>query len=174
MLKDPTRTPKIARSVFLADGCKIIGDVTIGEQSSVWYNSVIRGDLASISIGRNANIQDLVAIHVSENQPVIIEDFVTIGHSAILHGCKIGKGSLVGIGAIVLDGAIINEETSIAAGALVPGNTSYPPRVMLMGVPARVVRELTEAEVSAMFATAERYVSKTNDAMRSLRNDSLG
>ncbi len=164
MHNDPIKSPKIARSVFLADGCKIIGDVTIDEQSSVWFNSVIRGDLATISIGKNTNIQDLVVIHVNQNQPVIIEDFVTIGHSAILHGCKIGKGSLVGMGAIILDGAIINEETSIAAGALVPGNKSYPPRVLLMGVPARVVRELTEGEVSAMFETAKRYVIKANSA----------
>lgn len=168
MQNDPTKSPKIARSVFLADGCKIIGDVTIDEQSSVWFNSVIRGDLATISIGKNTNIQDLVVIHVNQNQPVIIEDFVTIGHSAILHGCKIGKGSLVGMGAIVLDGAIINEETSIAAGALVPGNKSYPPRVMLMGVPARVVRKLTEVEVSAMYETAERYVRKATDAKKRL------
>lgn len=173
MQNDPTKTPKIARSVFLADGCKIIGAVTIDEQSSVWYNSVIRGDLATISIGKKTNIQDLVVIHVNEHQPVIIEDNVTIGHSAILHGCKIGKGSLVGMGAIILDGAIINEETSIAAGALVPGNKSYPPRVMLMGVPARVVRELTEVEVAAMYETAARYVSKANDAKRGLLNDAL-
>jgi len=162
--KDSTKTPQIARSVFLADGCKVIGDVRIDEQSSVWYNSVIRGDLATISIGKNTNIQDLVVIHVNENQPVIIEDNVTIGHSAILHGCKIGKGSLVGMGAIILDGAIIDEETSIAAGALVPGNKSYPPRVMLMGVPARVVRELTEVEISSMFEAAQRYVSKAKQA----------
>lgn len=160
----PIEAPQIARSVFLADGCKVIGDVTIGEQSSVWYNSVIRGDLAKISIGKNTNIQDLVVIHVNKNQPVIIDDYVTIGHSAILHGCSIGRGSLVGMGAIILDGAIVNEETSIAAGTLVPGNKSFPPRVMLMGVPARVVRELTEEEISSMFHTAERYVGKAKDA----------
>ena len=160
----PIKAPQISRSVFLADGCKIIGDVTIGEQSSVWYNSVIRGDLAKISIGENTNVQDLVVIHVNENQPVIIEDHVTIGHSAILHGCKIGRGSLVGMGAIILDGAVINEETSIAAGTLVPGNKSYPPGVLLMGVPARVVRELTEEEITSMFHTAERYVGKAKAA----------
>lgn len=164
MLNEASKAPQIARSVFLAEGCKLIGDVRIDEQSSVWYNSVIRGDLAKISIGKNTNIQDLVVIHVNENQPVIIEDYVTVGHSAILHGCKIGKGSLVGMGAIILDGAIINEETSIAAGALVPGNRSYPPRVMLMGVPARVVRDLTEEEISSMFKTAERYVGKAKGA----------
>lgn len=164
MLNETSKAPQIAKSVFVAEGCKLIGDVTIDEQSSVWYNSVIRGDLAKISIGKKTNIQDSVVIHVNENQPVIIEDYVTVGHSAILHGCVIGRGSLVGMGAIILDGAIINEETSIAAGTLVPGNKSYPPRVMLMGVPAKVVRELTEAEISSMFETAERYVVKAKEA----------
>lgn len=156
--------PQIASSVFLAEGCKLSGDVQIDEQSSVWFNSVIRGDLAKISIGRCSNIQDLVAIHVNKNQPVVIADYVTIGHSAILHGCTIGKGSLVGMGAIVLDGAIINEETYIAAGTLVSENKTYPPRVMLMGAPARVVRELTEIEISSMRETAERYVVKAKEA----------
>lgn len=164
VLNNSTKLPQIAESVFLADGCKITGEVTIDEDSSVWYNSVIRGDLAKISIGKYTNIQDLVVIHVSENQPIIIEDYVTIGHSAILHGCKIGKGSLVGMGAIILDGAIIDEETSIAAGTLVPGNKSYPPRVMLMGAPARVVRELTQTEVLSMREAAERYVGKAKQA----------
>src|SRR5680860_107731 len=165
MLHNPIKTPQISESVFLAEGCKIIDEVTIEEQSSVWYNSVIRGDLAKISIGKYTNIQDLVVIHVSEGQPVIIEDYVTIGHSAILHGCKIGQGSLVGMGAIILDGATIGEETSIAAGTLVPGNKTYPPRIMLMGVPARVVRELTQAEVSSMRETAERYVDRAKQAI---------
>ncbi|GAB6153182.1 gamma carbonic anhydrase family protein [Desulfosporosinus burensis] len=160
------KEPKLAKSVFIAEGCKITGDVEIGEQSSVWYNSVIRGDLSKIKIGNCTNIQDLVVIHVNENQPVTIEDYVTIGHSAILHGCQIGRGSLVGMGAIVLDGTIINAETSIAAGTLVPGNKTYPPRVMLMGVPARVVRELTETEIKAMHMTAERYVGKARDAQK--------
>ncbi len=158
------KEPHLARSVFLAEGCKVIGDVHIDEQSSVWFNSVIRGDLAKISIGKCSNIQDLVVIHVNHNQPVIIEDYVTVGHSAILHGCTIGRGSLVGMGAIILDGAIINEETTIAAGTLVPGNKTYPPRVMLMGVPARVVRELTDAEISSMRGAAEQYVGKAKQA----------
>lgn len=165
------KTPQIAESVFLADGCKISGDVTIDEQSSVWYNSVIRGDLAKVSIGKYTNIQDLVVIHVGENRPIIIEDYVTVGHSAILHGCKIGKGSLVGMGAIILDGTTINEETSIAAGTLVPGNKTYPPRVMLMGVPARVVRGLTETEVLSMRETAERYVDKAKQTKKQPYSD---
>lgn len=165
-MKNNHKEPKIAPSVYLADGCKITGDVEIGEQSSVWYNSVIRGDLAKINIGNSTNVQDLVVIHVNENQPVTIEDYVTIGHSAILHGCKIGKGSLVGMGAIILDGTIIGEETSIAAGSLVPGNKTFPPRIMLMGAPARVVRELTETEITAMYETAERYVGKARDAQK--------
>lgn len=164
MTQNRNKEPQIASNVFLADGSKVIGDVTIEEHSSVWYNSVIRGDLAKIHIGEYTNIQDLVAIHVNGNQPVTIEDHVTVGHSAILHGCTIRKGSLVGMGAIVLDGTIINEETSIAAGTLVPGNKTYPPRVMLMGTPARVVRELTETEILSMHETAERYARKAKDA----------
>ncbi|MCB8817823.1 gamma carbonic anhydrase family protein [Desulfosporosinus shakirovi] len=162
---DNQKEPQIAKSVYLAEGCKIRGDVHIDEQSSVWFNSVIRGDLAKIKIGRCSNIQDLVVIHVSLNQPVTIADYVTIGHSAILHGCTIGKGSQIGMGAIILDGAVIHEETSVAAGALVPGNKTYPPRVMLMGVPARVVRELTAKEISTMRETAERYIGKAQEAM---------
>lgn len=162
------KNPQIAKSVYLAEGSKIIGDVHIDENSSVWYNSVIRGDLSRISIGKCSNIQDLVAIHVNKNQPVTIEDYVTIGHSAILHGCKIGKGSLIGMGAIVLDGAVLDEETSVAAGSLVTGNKTYPPRVMLMGVPARVVRDLTDKELSSMREAAERYVAKAKEAMSQL------
>ncbi|WP_407306525.1 gamma carbonic anhydrase family protein [Desulfosporosinus sp. SB140] len=161
-----SKKPQIAGSVFLADGCKVIGDVTIEEHSSVWYNSVIRGDLAKIHIGEYTNIQDLVMIHVSGNQPATIEDHVTVGHSASLHGCTIRKGSLVGMGSIVLDGAIINEETYIAAGTLVPGNKTYPPRVMLMGTPARIARELTETEIQTMHETAERYARKAEDAQQ--------
>jgi gamma-carbonic anhydrase len=164
MSQNNIKEPKIDDSVFLADGCKVIGDVTLEEHSSVWYNSVIRGDLAKIQIGEYTNIQDLVTIHVSRNQPVTIDDHVTVGHGAILHGCTIHKGSLIGMGAIVLDGATINEETWIAAGSLVPGDKTYPPRVMLMGVPAQVTRELSEREVQSMYETAERYASKAEDA----------
>ncbi|EHQ92037.1 gamma carbonic anhydrase family protein [Desulfosporosinus youngiae] len=164
---DTHKEPRIAGTVYLAEGCIVKGDVHIDEQSSVWFNSVIRGDLAKIRIGKCSNIQDLVVIHVAQNQPVIIEDYVTVGHSAILHGCKIGKGSLVGMGAIILNNAIIGEGTSIAAGTIVPGNKTYPPRVMLMGVPARVVRELSDAEVEAMLKTAERYAGKAQEAKNS-------
>lgn len=159
--------PQIAGSVYLAEGCKIIGNVQIGEQSSVWYNSVLRGDLSKISIGQCTNIQDLVAIHVSQARPVTIADYVTVGHSAILHGCTIGKGSLIGMGAIVLDGAVISEETSVAAGTLVSGNKTYPSRVLLMGSPARVIRELTDKEISFMREAAERYVVKAQAALNS-------
>ncbi|MBV1755319.1 MAG: gamma carbonic anhydrase family protein, partial [Methanobacterium sp.] len=104
---------KLADSVFIADGCTVMCDVEIGEQSSVWYNSVIRGDLAKISIGKCTNIQDLVVVHVNANQPINIGDYVTVGHSSILHGCTIGRGSLVGMGAIILDNTVIGEETSM-------------------------------------------------------------
>ena len=165
MSQQDKKQPRIAESVFLAEGSRILGDVTIGEHSSVWYNAVIRGDLAEINIGEYTNIQDLVTIHVNDRQPVTIEDRVTVGHRAILHGCTIRRGSLVGMGAIVLDGAVVGEETTIAAGALVTGNKTYPPRVMLMGIPARVVRELTEEEIRSNYEATERYVVKAREAM---------
>lgn len=157
--KSNNKEPRLAKSAFVADGCKVIGDVSIGEHSSVWYNAVLRGNLASITIGNYTNIQDLVAIHVSVDKPVTIEDYVTIGHSAILHGCTIRKGSLIGMGAIILDGALIQEETFIAAGTLVPENKTFPPRVMLKGVPANVVRGLTEEEVQSMKENAVLYAN---------------
>lgn len=166
MLNKLASEPKVAKSVFIAEGAKVMDDVEIGEESSVWYNSVIRGDLAKIKIGSYTNIQDLVVVHVNESQSVTIEDYVTIGHSAILHGCKIGRGSLIGMGAIILDGTVIGEETTIAAGSLVPGNKTFPPRVLLMGSPARVVRELSETEIAAMYETAKRYIRKAKDAQK--------
>lgn len=166
-MKNNVTTPQIASDVFLAEGSVIKGDVQIAEQSSVWYNAVIRGDLAPIRIGKCSNIQDLVVIHVNRNEAVNIGDYVTVGHSAILHGCTIGKGSLVGMGSIVLDNAVIGEGTMIAAGTLVPGNKTYPPRVLLMGAPAKIVRELSDTDVETMHQTAKRYANKAQEAMSS-------
>lgn len=154
------KTPKIEENVFLAEGSQVIGEVQIGEKASVWYNSVIRGDLASITIGKRSNIQDLSVLHVNRNQPLVIEDEVSIGHSVVLHGCTIKSGSLIGMGTIILNNSIIGEETLVAAGSLIPENKTYPPRVLLMGSPARVIRELTEEEIESLHQTAERYYQK--------------
>lgn len=154
------KIPKLGKNVFLAEGTQIIGEVEIDEESSIWYNSVLRGDLASIRIGKRSNIQDMTVIHVNQGQPVIIEDEVSVGHSVILHGCTIKRGSLIGMGAIILNGAVIGEETLVAAGSLVTENKTFPPRVLLMGSPAKIVRELTDQEILSHRATAGRYVEK--------------
>lgn len=157
------KIPNLGKNVFIAEGAQIIGDVHISEEGSVWYNSVIRGDLASIKIGKRSNIQDMTVIHVNQGQPVVIEDEVSIGHSVILHGCTIKKGSLIGMGAIIQNGAVIGEESLVAAGSLVTEHKVFPPRVLIMGSPAKVVRELAEKELDLLRFTSIRYVERANE-----------
>jgi carbonic anhydrase/acetyltransferase-like protein (isoleucine patch superfamily) len=139
------KKPRIRENVFVAETAVIIGDVEIGDFSSVWYNSVIRGDLDKIKIGRRTNIQDNTVVHVDKGFPVEIGDHVVIGHSAVIHGCTIESNVMVGLRACVLNGAHISENTIVGAGAVVTGK-KYPPNSVLMGVPAKVVREITEEE----------------------------
>lgn len=152
--------PTIHSSVFTAEGAKIIGDVTIGKQSTIWFNAVLRGDLAPIVIGEACNIQDGVVGHVNANQPLLVEDEVSVGHSAIIHGCSIGKGSLIGMGAIVLNGAKLGEYALIGAGSVVTENKVIPPYTLSLGTPAKVIRELTEEDLLRMKRTMEGYVEK--------------
>jgi carbonic anhydrase/acetyltransferase-like protein (isoleucine patch superfamily) len=152
--------PVIHQSVYIAEGAKIIGDVTIADQSTVWFNAVLRGDLAPIQIGKSCNIQDGVIGHVNTNQPLIVEEEVSIGHGAIIHGCTIGKGTLIGMGAIVLNGADIGEYALIGAGSIVTENKKIPPYTLSIGTPAKVVRELTEDDLQRMRRTMESYVTK--------------
>jgi len=140
--------PKIHKSVFIAENAVIIGDVEIGEDSSVWFGSVLRGDVNYIRVGRRTNIQDGSIIHVSsKTHPTIIEDEVTLGHRVTLHGCYIETGCLIGIGAIILDGVRVGRNSLVAAGSLVTPNTQISPRSLVMGSPARIKRELTDDEV---------------------------
>lgn len=152
--------PTLGNDVFVAEGVKIIGDVTIGEQSTIWYNAVLRGDMAPIRIGNRCNIQDAVVGHVNSNQPLLLEDEVSVGHSALIHGCHIGRGSLIGMGAIVLNGAEIGEYALIGAGAVITENKKIPPYTLSLGTPAKVVRELTEDDLERMKRTMEGYVTK--------------
>lgn len=152
--------PVIHQSVYIAEGAKIIGDVTIADQSTVWFNAVLRGDLAPIQFGKSCNIQDGVIGHVNTNQPLIVEEEVSIGHGAIIHGCTIGKGTLIGMGAIVLNGADIGEYALIGAGSIVTENKKIPPYTLSIGTPAKVVRELTEDDLQRMRRTMESYVTK--------------
>lgn len=140
--------PKIHETAFIAENAVIIGDVEIGENSSVWYGSIIRGDVNYIRIGARTNIQDACVLHVtSVTHPTILEDEVTLGHRVTLHGCHVETGCLIGIGAIVLDGARIGKNSLVAAGSLVTPNTVIPEKSLVMGSPAKVKRELTEEEL---------------------------
>jgi len=153
-------TPKIHESAYIAKNATVIGDVTIDEDSSVWFQTVIRGDVAPTKIGKRVNIQDLSLIHQSPNMPVIIEDDVTVGHKVMLHACTIRKNALVGMGATVLDGAEVGEGAFIGAGSLVTPGTKIPPNTLALGSPARVVRDLNEKDLSEMKRIRAGYVEK--------------
>ncbi|THF75772.1 gamma carbonic anhydrase family protein [Cohnella fermenti] len=154
------KRPDIHESAFLAAGSVVTGDVEIGEMTSIWYNVVIRGDVAPTVIGERTSIQDNSTLHQSPGNPLIIEDDVTVGHNAILHSCIVRKGALIGMGAIVLDGAEIGEEAMVAAGALVPPGKKVPPRTLVVGSPAKPMRELTESDFEDMRRIRREYVEK--------------
>lgn len=152
--------PKIHETCFIAPDAVVIGDVEIGEESSVWFTSVIRGDVNFIRIGARTNIQDASVIHVSSDTfATVIEDEVTVGHRVTLHGCHVEKGCLIGIGATILDGARIGKNSLVAAGSLVTPGTVIPERSMVMGSPARVKRELSDEEVEDLEKFWRNYVS---------------
>ena len=140
--------PKIHETAFIAETAVVIGDVEIGEDSSVWYSSILRGDVNYIRIGARTNIQDACILHVSaKTHPTVLADEVTLGHRVTLHGCYIETGCLIGIGAIILDGVRVGRNSLVAAGSLVTPNTQISPRSLVMGSPARVKRELTDDEI---------------------------
>ncbi|WP_423407745.1 gamma carbonic anhydrase family protein [Heyndrickxia sp. MSNUG] len=153
-------TPKISKSAFIADYVTITGDVQIGDESSVWFNTSIRGDVAPTIIGNKVNIQDNSVLHQSPNNPLILEDEVTIGHQVILHSCIIRKKALIGMGSIVLDQAVIGEGAFIGAGSLVPQGKKIPPNTLAFGRPAKVIRELTEEDILDMERISREYAEK--------------
>jgi len=156
--------PKIAATAFIEASAQVIGDVEIGEQSSVWFNCVIRGDVYHVRIGHSTNIQDGSIIHVTNGRfPTIIGNYVTVGHGVMLHGCTIKDRSLVGIGSIILDDVEVGEESFIAAGSLVTPGTVIPPRSMVMGSPARVRREVTEQELARIDTHWRHYIEYKNN-----------
>ena len=157
-------TPNIHETAYIANGAHVIGDVVIGADASIWFGSVLRGDVNYIRIGARTNIQDLTAIHVNEGtSPTIVEDDVTVGHRAILHGCRVRSGSLIGMGAIVLDDAVVEEQAFVAAGAVVTPGTVVAARKLARGVPARVVRDLTEGELDHLRYSAKHYYDLKNE-----------
>lgn len=153
------KNPRLGARLFVAENAAIVGDVEIGDDASIWYGTTVRGDVNFIRIGARTNVQDNCTIHVShEAWSTVIAEEVTIGHGAIVHGCRIGRGALIGMGSRVLDGAVVGESALVGAGALVAEGMQVPPRTLVVGVPARVKRELTPDEVARLDQSWRHYV----------------
>ena len=152
-------TPRIHPSAFVADDAVVIGDVEIGSDASIWFGSIVRGDVNYIRIGDRTNIQDACVIHVSsKDHPTILEHEITVGHRVTLHGCYVENGCLIGMGSIILDGARIGRNSLVAAGCLVTPGTIIPPEALVMGAPARVKRQLTREELDSLSTSWQNYV----------------
>jgi carbonic anhydrase/acetyltransferase-like protein (isoleucine patch superfamily) len=154
--------PSVHPQAWIAPGAVVVGSVSIGRRSSVWYGAVLRGDDDSISVGEECNIQDLCCIHVDEGEPAVLEERVSLGHHATVHGARVGAGSLIGMGAVVLGGATVGAGSLVAAGAVVLAGVTVPPGVLFAGVPGRVIRELSEAERAGLERTAVRYAERAD------------
>ncbi|MBM4121323.1 MAG: gamma carbonic anhydrase family protein [Nitrospira sp.] len=151
--------PTIAKSAYIEDTAVVIGDVVIGEESSVWFNAVVRGDVHSIRIGNRTNVQDLCMLHVThDTHPLIIGDDVTVGHHVVLHGCTVKDRVLIGMGAIIMDGAVIGENCVVGAGALVTEGTIVPPKSLILGSPAKVKRPVIDEELAWIKESAQNYI----------------
>lgn len=149
--------PEIHSDTFIADNATIIGDVRIGKGSSIWYGAVLRGDIESITIGEFTNVQDNSVIHTETSTPTKIGNYTVIGHNAIVHGCTIGNNCLIGMGAIILNRAVIGDNCIIGAGALVSEGKTIPPNSLVLGVPGKVIREVTDEEIEGIKNNALRY-----------------
>lgn len=158
------KSPRIAPNAYIAEGAHVIGDVTIGEHASVWFGCVLRGDVNRIVVGARSNVQDLTVFHVNhDGRPTVIDEGVTIGHRAILHGCHVKSGSLIGMGAIILDDVVVEERAFVAAGSVVSPGTVIPAGKLARGVPARVARDLTDEELARLAFSAETYCALKDD-----------
>jgi carbonic anhydrase/acetyltransferase-like protein (isoleucine patch superfamily) len=161
------RMPVVHPTAFVDQSAQVIGDVVIGPESGIWMNAVLRGDVHSIRMGSRSNIQDGVIVHVmTGTHPTAIGDEVTVGHGAIVHGCTLGNRVLVGMGAILLNGVVVGDESIVAAGTLLPEGTDVPPRSLVMGSPGKVRRGLSDAEVASIEEYARRYVAYRLDYMQ--------
>ncbi len=153
------RPPKLGQHVYICQGAVVVGDVTLGDCASVWYNAVLRGDINRIVVGHHTNIQDNAVLHLADQLPCLVGNYVTVGHGAIVHACTVGDEVLVGMGAVILDGVEIGEQSIIGARALVTQGTEIPPGSLVLGTPAKVVRALTPDERAGLKALAEKYVA---------------
>ena len=155
-------SPRLADTAWVADSAQVIGNVVLDAQASVWFGAVVRGDMASITIGAGSNIQDTSVLHADIGQPLTIGERVTVGHQAVLHGCSVGDETLVGIGAIVLNGAKIGKNCLVAAGALVTEGKEFPDGSMIMGAPAKLVRQLTPEQIEGIRQSAQHYINNAH------------
>ncbi len=157
-------TPRVPESAFVEQSAQVLGDVELGEESSIWFNTVLRGDVNAIRVGRRTNIQDLCMVHVTSKRfPTTIGDEVTVGHHVVLHGCTIGNRVLVGMGAIVMDGVEVGDECIVGAGALLTPGTKVPSGSLVVGSPARVKRPITDEERAFLKVSADGYVNNARD-----------
>ena len=152
------KQPKLGKNVYIAATGVVVGDVTLGAHSSVWYHAVLRGDINRIVVGHHTNIQDNAVLHLADDHPCILGNWVTVGHSAIIHACKIGDEALIGMGAVILDGAVIGKQSLIGAKALVTQGMRIPPGSLVLGAPAKVVRKRTPKERAGLKWWAQKYV----------------
>ncbi len=153
-------TPSVAADAWVAPGAVVVGDVHLAAETSIWFGAVLRGDVERLTIGRGSNIQDNAVVHADPGAPLVLGEYVTVGHMVTLHGCQIGDGSLVGIGAIVLNHARIGRNCLVGAGALVTEGKTFPDGVLIVGSPARVIRELGEDEIARIHHGARHYVER--------------
>lgn len=156
-----SQKPKIGKGVYIARGAAVLGDVTLGNYSSVWYNAVLRGDINRIVVGHHSNVQDNAVLHLADDFPCILGNYVTIGHSAVVHACTVGDEVLVGMGAVILDGAVIGRQSIVGAKALVTQGTKIPAGSLVLGAPAKVVRMLSREERAGLKWWAQKYVENS-------------
>jgi len=167
------KKPVLGRDVYIAQGAVVVGDVAIGDYSSVWYNAVLRGDINRIVVGHHTNIQENAVLHLADDYPCLVGNYVTIGHSAIVHACTVGDEVLIGMGATVLDGAMIGNRSLIGANALVTQLMKIPAGSLVMGSPARVVRALTAEEQTQLRVSAEKYAENAGFCLNRRINSGL-
>jgi carbonic anhydrase/acetyltransferase-like protein (isoleucine patch superfamily) len=166
------KRPVLGRGVYIARTAVVLGDVTIGDHSSVWYNAVLRGDINRIAIGHHTNIQDHAVLHLADDYACLIGNYVTVGHSAIVHACTVGHECLIGMAAVILDGAVVGEQCLVGAKALITQRMQIPSGSLVMGAPAKIVRALTPEERAGLKGWAEKYV--TNAAYCLEKNINVG
>lgn len=171
MISFKEKHPEIGENVYIADGVHVIGAVAIGDDSSVFFNSVLRADINNITIGQRTNIQDNCTLHVTDENPVVVGDQVTIGHNVVIHGCEIGDNVIIGMSSTILNGAVIGKNSIVAAGSLVTGNKVFPEGVLVLGNPAKVHRELTQEEIETNYKVAVKYMGVKDTYIREGRKD---